>query len=80
MDHFGHISSMSWRLEAIVQTRANLSKAAEPVIMINLKMQRASENIVFEAEPGLIESLNDELEQALKGMKGKEARRLQKYL
>ena len=79
MDYFDHISTMSWRLEAIVQTRSNLLKAAEPVITINLKMQRASENIVFEAEPRLIELFTDELEQALKAMKGKEARRLQKY-
>ena len=43
-------------------------------------MQNDSENIEFEAEPGLIESLTDEMEQALKLMKGKEARRLQKYL
>ena len=80
MDHFDHISTISWRFEAIIQTRANLSKAAEPVITMNLKIQNDSKNIEFEAEPGLIESLTDELEQALKLMKGKEARRLQKYL
>ena len=45
MDHFDHISTISWRFEAIVQTRANLSKAAEPVITMNLKMQNMVMNL-----------------------------------
>ena len=80
MDHFDHVDSMTWRLEAVLQTRANLVMKADPIVTINMKMKGADNDIVFETDPRLIDSFTEELEKALKVMKGKEARRLQKYL
>ena len=80
MDHFDHVDSMTWRLEAVLQTRANLVMKAEPIVTINMKMKGTANDIFFEADPRLIDSFTQELEKALKVMKGKEARRLQKYL
>ena len=79
-DHFDHVVSMTWRLEAVLQTRAKLVMKADPIVTINLKMKGTANDVVFEADPRLIDSFTEELEKALKVMKGKEARRLQKYL
>ena len=38
-DHFDHVNLMTWRLEAILQTRANLVMKADPIVTINLKMK-----------------------------------------
>ena len=79
MDYFDHVTRMSWRLEAILQTRANLVKKAEPIVTIKLEME--SENLlVFETQPEIIELLTEELDKSLKLMKGKDARRLQKCI
>ena len=79
MDYFDHVTRMSWRLEAILQTRANLVKKAEPIVTIELEME--SENLlVFETQPEIIELLTEELDKSLKLMKGKDARRLQKCI
>ena len=80
LDHFDHVDSMTWRLEAVLQTRANLVMKADPIVTINMKMKGTANDIVFEADPRLVDSFTEELEKALKVMKGKEARRLQKYL
>ena len=79
MDYFDHVTRMSWRLEAILQTRANLVKKAEPIVTIELEME--SENLlVFETQPEIIELLTEEMDKSLKLMKGKDARRLQKCI
>ena len=79
-DYFDHITSLTWRMEAILQTRASLVKKAEPIVTVNLKLKDTLDDLVFEADPRLIDSFTEELEQALKFMKGKEVKRLQKHL
>ena len=78
-DPFQHIKTLDWRLEAVIQTRAELVKQPEPQILIKMRLTD-NEEVLFEADPKMIQDVTCELEQACKLMKGKDARKLQKYL
>lgn len=77
-DYFDGILKVSWTLDALIQTRANLVKKSEPVLTVTLQTKHEGD-IQFEANPNLIRQLTSDLEKSLQTMKGPDARKLQRY-
>lgn len=78
-DIFKHIQDTDWKIDVIVHTRARLVMKPEPLVTMRIKLADG-EVIGFEAGPKQIVELSAQLDQALKCLKGKEARKYKKYL
>lgn len=75
----GHIKNLSWRLDALLQTRAQLVKKPAPIFTVEI-LTNEGKSMTFEADPKLMKDLTTDLESALKIMKGKDARKLQRNI
>lgn len=75
----GYIKSVNWRLDALLQTRAQLVKKPERIFTVEMAISDGK-TMTFETDPNLMKELITDLESALKIMKGKEARKLQRNI
>lgn len=77
-DYFDHFTSIHWSLEAIIETRAKL--IMKPKALVNIEMKFKDESMQFQVEPQLLKDLTKSLENALKLMKGQEAKKFQRQM
>ena len=77
-DYINHITSLQWRLEAIVETRAKFNR--NPEAIINVKIDLRKYPLEFQTDPQLLKEMTKSLEQAFKSMKGYEAKKFQRNL
>ena len=66
---------MHWRMEALLQTRAEHVREIQPVVSVKL-----NDEITFDAAPKTLENLNGELESALAALKCPLVKKLQRFL
>ena len=77
-DYFDHFTSIHWSLEATIETRAKLNM--KPKALVNIEMKFKDESMQFQVEPQLLKDLTKSLENALKLMKGQEAKKFQRQM